>query len=342
MDGSAFMNRLYNAATDAVEIPSNVGVRTYSIAKVPEYHYQKHGVHGRYNRETFRGDLKSFISEYEPDQIFVSSLYDAHPDHSALYKFTIEAIIDIKRANHKFSPLMYEYLIHSHDGDRLWPSRESGKSTLVPFSKPKTLDTETLLDWKKREQFFMPPSMSAVWRSKNKKYRIISKYRSQRPSRHNNYLYSYVKRDEFFWKKDFSNIAFLANVAVSSENRATNQLGVKAIDGIADGYPRFPENEWVTMAETAGAWIELRWDQVYTIDRVVLYERPNPDDHIIRATLSFSDGSSLPVGELPNNGMEHEVNFAPKTVRWLKLTIDEAVGRNIGLSEVEVYELRNG
>lgn len=334
----AFLNRLYHADTDENVILSNVGNQTYSISEMPEYHYQKYGVHGIYNKETFRNDLKTFIAECEPNHIFVSSLYDDHLDHSMLYRFTVESIINIKHDNPKFSPIVHEYLIHSHDGDDYWPTRERNNSPLVPFSKPITLDSNTLLDWEKREIFTMPMDMQKIPRSRNKKYKVISKYRSQRPWRNNKYLCSYVKSDEVFWKKDFSNIAFLANVRVSSENMTTGQLGIKAIDGITDGFPRFPENEWVTMGETAGAWIKLSWPQVYTINKVVLYGRPKEDINISSATLTFSDGSLIKVGQLPKSGKGYEIDFSAKAVEWVKLTIDEAVGEDVGLSEFEVYE----
>lgn len=338
MDSSAFMNRLYNAATDTTVVPSNVGTQTYSIPEVPEYHYQKYGVHGLYNRITCRRDLESAIREYNPDHIFVSSLYDIHPDHSILYRFTVESIINIKRNNPEFSPTMHEYLIHSHDGDDYWPTRDRNNNQLVPFSKPATLDSNTLLDWERREIFTVPVDMQKLPRSKNKKYKTISKYRSQRPSGNNKYLYSYVKSDEFFWKKDFSNIAFLANVSVSSESTITGQLGVKAIDGITNGYPHFPDNEWATRGQTDGAWIKLSWPKAYTVSKIIIYDRPNLNDNIISATLNFSDGSLINVGTLPNNGKGYEIDFTAKIIEWVKLTVDEAVGENIGLSEFEVYE----
>lgn len=337
-DSSAFMNRLYNAATDDTVIASNVGTQTYSVPEAPEYHYQKYGAHGIYNRETFRQDLKSVIAEYHPDQIFVTSLYDSHPDHSNLYKFTVESIISIKRNNPGFAPVMYECIIHPDEEDTLWPVRERKGKQLASFSKPVTLETQTLLDWDERVVFTVPPSMQSVWNFKNKKHKIISKYRSQRPWRDHNYLYSYGKADEFFWNRDFANIAFLASVNVSSENTSTGQLGIRAIDGIADGYPRFPANEWVSMGETAGAWIQLSWPCEHKINKIVLYDRPNLVDNIIGATLTFSDGSSMKVGSLPNKGSCYEISFEGKTVTWVKLTIDEAVGKNTGLSEFEVYE----
>jgi LmbE family N-acetylglucosaminyl deacetylase len=362
-----FLSLLYDAATDDTLVSSSVGTQSYSIPESPEYHYQKYGVHARYDRATFRQDLQAVIEEFYSDHIFVSSLYDVHPDHVALYRFTVEAIINIKRRNPEFSPIMHTYLIHPHaldeDGladehnssslgplskpkagttqtviDDYWPTREHHSSPLTPFSKPEGLETRTILDWGQREIFTLPLDMQNIPRSKSKKYLTISKYRSQRPAGNDGYLYSYVKRDEFFWKKIFSNIAFLASVSVSSENVATQQLGIKAIDGITDGYPRFPANEWVTIGETAGAWIQLSWSRAYTVNKIILYDRPNLFDNITSATLVFSDGSSLRVGALPDNGSGYEINFAVKTIEWVKLTVDTARGENIGLTEFEVYE----
>lgn len=341
-----FLDLLYDAAADDTLVASRVGTETYSIPELPEYHLQKYGVHARYDRATFCQDLKGVIEEFSPDHIFASSLYDTHPDHVALHRFTVEAILDLKRHNPDFSPIVHEYLIHTHENeievvDDYWPVRTHDRSRLIPFTKPEGLAERSLLDWEKREIFTVPLEFQMVPRSKNKKYLTIAKYSSQRPAGNNNYLYSYVKLDEFFWVKDFSNIAFLASVSVSSENTEANQLGVKAIDGIAEGYPRFPANEWVTKGEAEGAWIQLTWSSTYTIDRIVLYDRPNPDDWITGATLVFSDGSQLKLGMLPNDGRGYEVRFAPKTITWVKLTVDTAAGKNIGLSEFEVYEAAN-
>jgi glycosyltransferase involved in cell wall biosynthesis/LmbE family N-acetylglucosaminyl deacetylase len=364
---SRFLTLLYEAATDDTLVSSQVGTHSYSIPEIPEYHYQKYGVHARYDRATFRRDLESLITEFNPDHIFVSSLYDCHPDHVGLYRFTVESIINIKRYNPKFSPIMHEYLIHPHkiddywppsphsrlatvkpeilatltEIDDYWPNREPNSSPLAPFSKPDGFETRTVLSWDKREIFFVPLNMQKMPRSKNKKYLTISKYRSQRPTHNNNYLYSYVKSDEFFWSKDFANIACLANVSVSSENTATDQLGIKAIDGLIDGYPRFPGNEWATMKETAGAWIRLSWPQVHTVNKIILYGHPNPQNNITSATLDFSDGSSIQVGALPEKGNDYEISFEPKRIEWVKLTINAANGENTGLSEFEVYEVKS-
>jgi hypothetical protein len=128
----------------------------------------------------------------------------------------------------------------------------------------------------------------------------------------------------------------LASVTVSSQNTSTGQLGIKAIDGIVDGYPGDYTKEWATLGQLAGAWIRLTWSSAVTVSKVILHDRPNSTDNILAGTLLFSDGSSVPVGALPNNGSGLTVSFPTKTVTWVQFRVDSAAGANIGLAEFEV------
>ena len=128
-----------------------------------------------------------------------------------------------------------------------------------------------------------------------------------------------------------------ATVADSSENAAQGQQGTKAIDGIIDGYPGDYTREWATLGQLAGAWIQLNWGSPVKVTKVILYDRPNLSDNVRAGTLLFSDGTTLPVGQLPNDASSgYTVTFAEKTTTWVKFTVTSAAGFNIGLSEFEV------
>jgi hypothetical protein len=45
--------------------------------------------------------------------------------------------------------------------------------------------------------------------------------------------------------------------------------------------------------------LELTWSESYTIDKVVLYDRPDGVDQITSGTLTFSDGTVIDFGALP-------------------------------------------
>jgi hypothetical protein len=132
-----------------------------------------------------------------------------------------------------------------------------------------------------------------------------------------------------------SNIAPLASVTASSERVESGQRAVKAVDTFVDGWPGDYTKEWATVKQLAGAWITLSWPQAYDVDEIVLYDRPNSDDWITQATLSFSDGSSMIVGPLANNGSGNVFTFPSKTITWVRMTVNQATGYNIGLSEFE-------
>jgi hypothetical protein len=136
-----------------------------------------------------------------------------------------------------------------------------------------------------------------------------------------------------------SNIAPLATVTASSQNASTGQLAVKAVDGVIDGYPGDYTREWATVSQKVGAWLKLTWTSAYVIDHVVLYDRPNTNDRITSATLSFSDGTSVTVGALNNAGSATTVTFTPRTVTSLTLTVTGVANTtsNIGLAEIQVY-----
>ena len=92
------------------------------------------------------------------------------------------------------------------------------------------------------------------------------------------------------------------------------------------------------MGQLAGAWIQLNWSSPVKVSEVILYDRPNLSDNVQAGTLLFSDGTSLPVGQLPNDASSagYTVSFAEKTITWVKFTVTSAIGYNIGLSEFEV------
>ena len=135
------------------------------------------------------------------------------------------------------------------------------------------------------------------------------------------------------------NIAPGATVSASSE-RPPAQSARKAVDQLTGGYPTAPDHEWATATETRGAWIELRWNTAHVVNRVRLHDRPNSDDQVLTGTLTFSDGPPVAVGALSNDGTAVDVEFPPRTVRWVRFTINSTspTTANVGLAELLVFE----
>jgi len=136
-----------------------------------------------------------------------------------------------------------------------------------------------------------------------------------------------------------NNVAPLARTSASSSlDEASSSL--LAIDGrirILD------QNEWVSGSGMTFwglvdyPWIQLDWEEQRSIDKVVLYDRPCPESHIAGGILHFSDGSSINVWQIPNDGSPKEIIFPPKYVEWVRFEVTDGDGVGLGLSEIEVY-----
>ncbi|MCP4258761.1 MAG: glycoside hydrolase family 92 protein [Planctomycetes bacterium] len=135
------------------------------------------------------------------------------------------------------------------------------------------------------------------------------------------------------------NIAPLAQVKASTEFNDDY-----AAFNVIDKMIRIPDQgEWACKGSTAFwgyiryPWIRLTWPDEQTISRVVVYDRPTEQEHTAGGILVFSDGSKERVLTIPNDGSPKAITFQPKKVTWVEFKVTDGMGRNLGLSEIEVY-----
>jgi len=136
------------------------------------------------------------------------------------------------------------------------------------------------------------------------------------------------------------NLAGTAKVTASGAEDGYSAEG--AVDGVVGGYPGDKAQEW-SAGGTVGATLTLTWVTPQTIDRVLLYDRPNTTDQITSGTVTFSDGTTLPVGALPNDASAPlTLRFPAKTVTSLtfKVTGVREKTQNAGLAEIAVFRAR--
>ena len=108
-------------------------------------------------------------------------------------------------------------------------------------------------------------------------------------------------------------------MSASSQRRLDGQLAVKAVDGHIEGYPADYTREWATLGGHAGSWLRLAWSSPLSVSGSCSTTGPTPTTRSPRATLRFSDGSTLATGSLPNNGSALTVNLGGRTITSLEL-----------------------
>ena len=127
------------------------------------------------------------------------------------------------------------------------------------------------------------------------------------------------------------------NIAPEATATASSGEAAQAVSGC----PGNDACEWSAKG-VVGEWIKLDWNAPRTICKVRLYDRVGKRDQVISCTLSFSDGSTQPMGRLQNDGQAGTVlAFPPKTVTWVKLTIDKVRPGTVsaGLGQFEAFSL---
>ena len=136
-----------------------------------------------------------------------------------------------------------------------------------------------------------------------------------------------------------ANVAASATVTASSQNTTSGQTAAKAVDGVIAGHPVDATREWATVGGRAGSYLNLGFPAAVTLNRVVLYDRPNPSDQVTGGTLTFSDGTSVPVPALDNAGQATSISFPDTATTSLRLTVTTVSGttRNVGLAELQAY-----
>jgi LmbE family N-acetylglucosaminyl deacetylase len=343
------LKRLYTTYTDPSSVFTSAAGRTQTYAYEGlghmDYHRYILGVSASYNKPNMLGDVKDILRRYAADDVYVTSGYDDHADHYAMYFFVVEAMMDLIKEDPLFQPSLYEGLVHAPCEWCLyppyrWPYPPSSPTqypdpSFVPdqlFPEPPYLYTTPLV-WADRLSRDVPAAMQNPDQVLNPKYQALSRYVTQT----SNFFYAFVKRDEVFWKRDlFRNLAVKASATASSAALVDGAAASKVNDGLVVGRPRLYTGEWASSSQSAGAWVQLDWTDPQVMSRVVLSDRPNPDDNILAGTLTFSDGSSVPVGVLSNNGAGLSIDFPTKLASWVRFTASNVVGV-AGLAEFEAY-----
>ncbi|HCC71440.1 MAG TPA: hypothetical protein DEQ09_09875, partial [Bacteroidales bacterium] len=92
--------------------------------------------------------------------------------------------------------------------------------------------------------------------------------------------------------------------------------------------------------EKTSAMIRLNWPGIEKVSRVWLFDHPGLKDQVTSGMLVFSDGSTIKVGELPNDARScKQVIFDEKEISWIAFMVTSVseTTRNAGLAEFAVF-----
>jgi len=334
--GAGTLNDMYRAPPTQVFTSPAGQTSTYANRGLGgmDYHRYLTGASASYTRANIVSDLRAVLTNFNPDEIYTTHYFDAAPDPHATVLFLWEAAVSLRSSGTLLSTKIYQALVFEPGTDwssTSWPYAGANFTPSLPYQKPPSI-TSTPFEWERIKRFPVPPEMQSLDPSTNLKASAIQTYTSGLPL-------TYVRKDESYWLTDLGvNLAPAAQASASSESWYPTAAS-KAINGVIDGTDHDWIQEWVSSGELAGAWLQLTWAPPVSIGQINLYDRPSLTENILSAILSFSDGSSLPVGALPPDGKMLPITFPRRTVTWVRLTINQVQGTAAGLAEIEVFGL---
>ena len=250
---------------------------------------------------TRQNTLRSFINvieKYSPDTIFCCD-YDGHADHRALSLFFEEALGDILKRKPYYTPLVFKGFAYSTawDGTADYYSLNALSTRLKAPSE--LMRESNVYAWNQRVRFpVAKESLSRVMQNTSG-YRAMQRYSSQTATDHAN---SIMNSDKVFWLRKTDSVLYNAQITASSGD-PSHLADFKLVD-CADickdtGLPL--KGMWVADADDAQRIVAFRLPARQKICRIVLYESPAPNSHILNAQLMIGR-VSYNTGELHNGG----------------------------------------
>lgn len=96
-------------------------------------------------------------------------------------------------------------------------------------------------------------------------------------------------------------------------------------------------NQW--SATGIGDVLNVKFDGTKEIFQLELSDSVATTGQIRQATITFSDGTALTTGVLPNDGVAKTLTFPPKKIDGFSVRLDDVTGTAVGLAELQAFSL---
>lgn len=315
--------------------------QTYGLPEAPEYRWQNSCKHSDYTKNNYRCDLHDAISDILPDCIIVNN-YDDHPDHRMAYLMTLEVVRKLIIEQPGYRPLLLTKYAYANNwfGENdyfeqpLQPTMQTYKCdyNIEYIENPEA-------KWQDRLCFSVPECCKTPRLRENLLFKALQCHVSQEA-----WFFAprFINSDVCYWRKHTENLALLATAtATSGRSDYVNDFKVLDSSRIFPSKSVFDRCVWSPDKEDGEKVLRLRWDIPVCIDRVVLYENADPDQHIRTLLLQMDNGFCMKNIEPALDGSATEICFIRQEgIRELCITLTDIIGDEAGLSEVEVFEGR--
>ncbi|MCQ2470720.1 MAG: PIG-L family deacetylase [Clostridia bacterium] len=321
---------LYNSEPDE-KVTSKIGrTETYGLENHPAY---REGI--PYTRNNLKSDLISAILEVKPDIIFAVDC-DFHPDHRMTSLIFEESMGEILAKNTEYKPLVFKtfayctsfYGIFDFYQKNIFSTKVECKDGLIP--------NINIYKWSERVRFPVSSASLSRYIENTSTYNALSLYASQ-------YIIyqaeGAINGDRVFWKRDTNSILYNAEINASSGNASLlNNFKLLDFNDVVpiDAVPF--DGVWVPLSTDKEKKVIINLAEPSDISEIRLYDNPSLDDNILKAEITFDDGTTIETQELQSNGSATKITCNQKNVKSFEVSIKESKGQQAGFTEIEAYK----
>lgn len=331
-NGSGYDLNIYN--TDEVIVPSRYGaIETYGADNIYDYAYMKWGYHHTYKRSNLKNDLKHCMLDYMAD-VYLCVDVDKHEDHRLTSLIFEEILGEILRNLPKYEPLVLKKFAY----EGVWFGNEDyythAKTQEVNLDNPYyTYESDFI-------RFAVPKDCKSLFLCNNFLYKAVKLFRTQlvwtRAKR-------FINDDICFWIRHTENIALRASVTCSSGNaKFINDF--KIIDTSNVRKDLWDSGKWRPNDDDTEKKIAfLLKTNPKEITTINLYEASGNGSFIneVIVKLIMFDGNTIEKRFAITPHKRNVLDVFEVTDGYftgIEVQISKHVGKDIGISEIEIYD----
>ena len=286
-----------------------------------------------YTLDNMYEDIRDVILRYRPDVIFCSE-YDEHGDHRMVSLLFDRAMGEILQSHENYDPYVFKGFAYSTAYEAVQDFYAVNLLSTVKPSSQSYMPESNIYNW--NERLRLPVAADTLSRSiySSSIYQALACYASQYTT---DMADGIINGDKVFWFRESTSECYTADVSASSGNAALT-TDFMLVDRLYPYSPITPgDNTWVPLEADEEKTLTIIFPEARPIGRIKLYDNPSLEDNVLNVRVLFDDGTEIQSGPLPINGAAAQLEFEPKWVKSLELSLTETEGSAAGLTEVEAY-----
>lgn len=307
---------------------------TYSVGDMPEYCFQKYGVHHKYTRNNLKNDIKNVIRDVNAGLIICVDM-DSHPDHRTLSLLFEEAMCEVLLIERNYRPIVLKSFAYLGVWNGAYDFFDRSIKPTLPCLRDGKYNESLCYPhiWDERIRVENPRDFLSFILFKNKLFKSLLANWTQRLDSLDCFP-RIANPDVCYWWRNTNNIAIHANIcATSGDTRYLNDFLLLNPQSVRGKRDELINNSlcWRSSELDRQPQITITFAESVKLCRIVIYQ--HFDSSIRKIKLSLKDDFLITF-----NKTKVIIDLKQIVLNSITLIIEEYDSPTVALDEIECYE----